>query len=46
MNNILIEKYKNMLEFPDSEQNCYSKTSTAIYRIGHDSFRLMKWLIC
>ena len=39
MNNILIEKYKNMLEFPDFEQNHYSKTSTGICRIGHDSIR-------
>ena len=45
VNNILIENYKNMLEFPDFEQNHYSVTSTGIYRIGHDSIRLMKWLI-
>ena len=45
MNNILIEKYKNMLEFPDFEQNLFSITSTGIYRIGYDSIRLMKWLI-
>ena len=36
INNILIEKYKNKLEFPDFEQNHYSKTSTGIYSIGHD----------
>ena len=45
INNILIEKHKNMLEFPDFEQNHYSITSTGIYRIGHDSIRLVKWLI-
>ena len=33
-----------MLENPDFEQNHYSITSTSIYRIGHDSFRLMKWI--
>ena len=44
INNILIEKDKNMLEFPDFEQNHYSITSTGIYRIGHDSIRLMKWI--
>ena len=34
-----------MLEFADFEQNCYSIISTGIYRIGHDSIRLLKWLI-
>ena len=34
-----------MLEFPDFEQNHYSITSTGFYRIGHDSIRLVKWLI-
>ena len=31
-----------MLEKPDFEQNCYSINSTGIYKIGHDSIRLMK----
>ena len=44
INNILIEKYKNMTENPDFEQNHYSITSTGIYKIGHDSIRLMKWI--
>ena len=44
-NNILIEKYKKMLEFLDFEQNCYSITSTGIYGNGHDSILLIKWLI-
>ena len=44
VNNILIEKYKDMLENPNFEQNKYSITSTGIYRIGHDSIRLMKWI--
>ena len=33
-----------MLENPDFEQNHYTITSTGIYRIGHDSIRLMKWM--
>ena len=44
INNILIEKYKDMLENPNFEQNRYSMTSTGIYRIGNDSIRLMKWI--
>ena len=44
MNNILIEKYKEMLENPDFEQNHYSITSSGIYKVGQDSIGLMKWL--
>ena len=44
INNILIEKYKNMLEFPDFVQNLYSITSTGIYKVAHDSIRLRKWI--
>ena len=33
-----------MLEFPDFEQNHFSIISTGIYRIGHDSIPLMKWI--
>ena len=44
INNILNKKYKDMLENPNFEQNKYSITSTGIYRIGHDSIRLMKWI--
>ena len=43
-NNILIEKYKNMLESPNFEQNQYSRTAEGIYKIAHDSIRLMKWI--
>ena len=43
-NNILIEKYKDNLENPDFEQDYWSRTATSIYKIGHDSIRLMKWL--
>ena len=42
--NILIEKYKDMLENPDFEQKYYSRTSTGLYTIGYDSIRLMNWL--
>ena len=34
-----------MIKIPDFEQNHYSISSTGIYKIGHDSIRLMKWLI-
>ena len=44
INNNLIEIYKDMLKNPDFEQNKYSITSTGIYKIGHDSIRLMKWI--
>ena len=33
-----------MLENPDFEQDHYSRTSTGVYKIGHDSIRLMKGL--
>ena len=42
--NILIEKYKNMLENSDFERNYWSRTAIGIYKIGHDSVRLMKWI--
>ena len=44
INNISIEKYRDMLENPDFEQNKYSLTSTDIYKIAHDSIRTMKWI--
>ena len=44
INNKLIEIYKVMLENHNFEQNKYSLTSTGIYKIGHDSVRLMKWI--
>ena len=44
INNILIDIYKDMLKNPDFEQNKYSLTSAGIYKIGHDSIRLMKWI--
>ena len=33
-----------MNENPDFEKDYYSRTATGIYRIGHDSTRLMRWL--
>ena len=34
-----------MLENPDFEQDHWSRPAEGIYKIGHDSIRLMKWLI-
>ena len=34
-----------MLENPEFEQDIYSRTATGIHKIGHDSIRLMKWLV-
>ena len=45
VNNILNEKYKHMLENSDFEQDHRSKTAENFHKIGHDSIRLMKWLI-
>ena len=44
MNNTSIEIFEGMLENPNFEQNKYSLTSSGIYKIAHDSFRLMKWI--
>ena len=44
INKTLIEIYKDMLKNPNFEQNKYSITSTGIYRKGHDSIRLMKFI--
>ena len=44
INNILIDIYKDMLLNPDFEQNYWSRTAKGIYKIGHDSIRLMKWI--
>ena len=33
-----------MLENPDFEQNQYSRRAASIYKIGHDSIRLIKWI--
>ena len=44
INTILIEKYKDMLENPNFEQDCWSRTAMGIYRNRHDSVRLIKLL--
>ena len=44
MNNVLIEKHRDMSENPDFEQNKDSITSTGIYKIAHDNIRLMSWI--
>ena len=33
-----------MLENTNFEQDYYSRTATGLYKIGHDSIRLMKWI--
>ena len=44
INDILIEKYKDMTKNQDFEQDYCSRTATGFYKIGHDSIRLMKWI--
>ena len=44
INNTLIEKYKNKLQNSDFEQDYWSRTADGIYKIGHDSIRLMKFI--
>ena len=44
INNTLIEIYKDMIKNPDFEQNYWSRTAQGVYKIGHDSIRLMKWI--
>ena len=36
INNILIEKYKNIIENTDFEQDYWSRTAIGFYRSGHD----------
>ena len=43
-NNTLFEKYKDMLENPDFEQDHWSRTAEGFYKIGQDSIKLMKRL--
>ena len=44
INNILIEKSKDMIINPNFEQDYWSRTAVGVYNIGHDSIRLMKWI--
>ena len=42
INNFLIEKYKDMIKNSDFEQDYWSRTAQVVYKIRHDSIRLMK----
>ena len=42
----MIEKYNDMLENTNFEQDHYSRTATGIYKNGHDSIRIIKWICC
>ena len=42
---MLSEKYKNMFENPDFEQDHWSRTAEVIYKIRYESIRLMKRLV-
>ena len=44
INNTLIEIYKDMINNPDFDQNYWSRTAKGIYKIGHDSVQLMKFI--
>ena len=44
LNNILIEKYKDIIKSLDLKQNYFSRTSTGIDNFGDVSFRIKKWL--
>ena len=44
INNTLIEKYQDMLRNPGFEQDYWSRTAEGIYKIGHSSIRLLKWI--
>ena len=33
-----------MKEYPDFDQDYWSRTAIGVYKIGHDSIRLLKWL--
>ena len=44
INNTLIEKYKDKIKNSDFEQDYWSRTAQGLYKIGHESIRLMKWI--
>ena len=44
INNKLIDIYKDLLNNSNFEQNHFSRTAKGIYKIGHDSIRLMKFI--
>ena len=39
-----MEKYKDKNEYPDFEQDYYSRIAEVIYKKGHESNGLRKWL--
>ena len=39
-----IKIYKNLNEYPDFEQNYYSRIAKKVYKNEHDNLRLMNWL--
>ena len=42
--NILTEKYKDKIKNSDFEQEFWSRTAQGVYKKGHDSIRLMRWI--
>ena len=44
INITVIEIYRDMLENLNFKQKKYSIISTGVYKIAHDSIRLMKWI--
>ena len=44
INNSLIGKYEERLENYNFEPDYYSRTAIGVYKMAHDSLRLMKWL--
>ena len=44
INNILVDKYKDMIENQGFEQDYWSRTAEGVNKIGLDSNRFVKWL--
>ena len=44
INNTLFEIYKDIKKNSDFEQDYWSRTAQGVYKIGHDSIRMMKWI--
>ena len=42
---MLVEKYKDMCERHNFEQNYYSRTSTSVHKFGHDNIGPMNLLL-
>ena len=41
INCILMEKFINMIENPDFEQDYWTRTAMGVYRMGHDNNRYL-----